>query len=117
MCQGVRLDAGRIKEQKILFLDPVCFTVGCIAFGTVVTALPECCEFLSLNAVPRVPPYPRGTAPLNVCGVVSSWSHFLTLCQHFLQHPYLVELYPGLGEAGKYAVGTSLLMVVFMRLQ
>lgn len=69
MCQGVRLDAGRIKEQEILFLDLVCLTVGSMAFSIVDTALTECCELLSFNAVSRVPLYARGTAPLNACGL------------------------------------------------
>lgn len=117
MCQRVRLDVGRIKEQKILFLDPVCFTVGSIAFGTVDTALPECCE-LSLNAVPRVPLHPRWIVPLNVCGAISSWS--------YLFNPMLALLLallprgsfnPGLGAAKEsMPEGHLFLRVIFMGL-
>lgn len=55
VCQGVGLDAGRIKEHKILFLDPVCFTVGSVAFHTVDTVLPECMSCYLLMLCPGFP--------------------------------------------------------------
>lgn len=50
ICQ--RGEVGGRKEQKTLFQNPVCLSLGAIACVTVDSALPECRELSPHNAVP-----------------------------------------------------------------